>query len=254
MSLKEYEFYNKIKDWDFSKINYEEEILTDWDLYEILKSHINKESKILDLGTGGGEKVLKYFPECFEIIATDFSEEMIKTAKINLEKSDRKNIQFRVMDNLNMDVEDNYFDLVVARHTCIDAKGIYNALKPGGYLLVRGVDKEDSIKLKDYFGKGQAYFDSVSISKIDYDNIVKAGFKDVSLTLIDGVDYYKTKEDLLALLLKTPILDDFSEIDDNRFIEKELINLEILDKYIENNTCEKGIILKRKYYGIVARK
>ena len=47
--------------------------------------------------------------------------------------------------------------------------------------------------------------------KIDYDNIVKAGFKDVSLTLIDGVDYYKTKEDLLALLLKTPILDDFSE-------------------------------------------
>ena len=23
---------------------------------------------------------------------------------------------------------------------------------------------------------------------------------------------------------------------------------------IENNTCEKGIILKRKYYGIVARK
>lgn len=254
MSLKEYEFYNKIKDWDFSKINYEEEILTDWDLYEILKSHTNKESKILDLGTGGGEKVLKYFPDCKEIIATDFSEEMIKTAKMNLEKSGRKNIIFKVMDNLNMDIEEDYFDVVVARHTCIDAKGIYNALKPGGYLIVRGVDKEDSIELKDYFGKGQAYFDPVSISKIDYDNIINAGFADVKLTMIDGVDYYKTKEDLLALLLKTPILDNFSEIDDNRFIEKEPIDLNILDRYINDNTCDKGIILKRKYYGIVARK
>ena len=254
MNSKEYEFYNKIKDWDFSKINYEEEILTDWDLYEILKTHTNKESKILDLGTGGGEKVLKYFPDCSLVLATDFSEEMIKTAKINLEKSGRKNIHFKVMDNLNIDLEENYFDVVVARHTCIDANGIYNVLKSGGYLLVRGVDKEDSIELKNYFGKGQAYIDPVSISKIDYDNIVKEGFKDVSLTMIDVVEYYKTKEDLLALLLKTPILDDFSEIDDNKFLEKEMINLEILDKYIENNTCEKGIKLKRKYYGIVARK
>ena len=254
MSLKEYEFYNKIKDWDFSKINYEEEILTDWDLYEILKSHTNKESKILDLGTGGGEKVLKYFPDYKEIIATDFSEEMIKTAKMNLEKSGRKNIIFKVMDNLNMDLEEDYFDVVVARHTCIDPESIIKVLKQGGYLLVCGVDKEDSVELKDYFGKGQAYNDPVSISKIDYDNIINAGFSDVKLTMIDGVDYYKTKEDLLALLLKTPILDDFSEIDENEILEKEPIDLNILDRYINDNTCDKGIILKRKYYGIVARK
>lgn len=254
MSLKEYEFYNKIKDWDFSKINYEEEILTDWDLYEILKSHTNKESKILDLGTGGGEKVLKYFPDCKEIIATDFSEEMIKTAKMNLEKSGRKNIIFKVMDNLNMDLEEDYFDVVVARHTYIDPESIIKVLKQGGYLFVRGVDKEDSVELKDYFGKGQAYNDPVSISKIDYDNIINAGFSDVKLTMIDGVDYYKTKEDLLALLLKTPILDNFSEIDENEILEKEPIDLNILDRYINDNTCDKGIILKRKYYGIVAKK
>ena len=57
-------------------------------LYEILKSHTNKESKILDLGTGGGEKVIGYFPECAEILATDFSEGMIETANKNLKESD----------------------------------------------------------------------------------------------------------------------------------------------------------------------
>ena len=156
MNSKEYEFYNEIKDWDFSKINYIEEVYSSWDLYEILNSIAKKEDRILDLGTGGGEKVLKYFPEVKEIIATDFSEEMIKTAKLNLEKSGRKNIIFKQMDNLNMNLDKDYFDIVVARHTCIDAEGIYNVLKKNGHLLVRGVDQEDSIDLKNLFGKGQA--------------------------------------------------------------------------------------------------
>ena len=65
---------------------------------------------------------------------------MIKTANDNLEKSGRKNISFRIMDNLNMTTPDNYFDIVVARHTCIDAKQIYKTLKKDGKLLIRGVD------------------------------------------------------------------------------------------------------------------
>ena len=63
-------------------------------MYEILKNNCNILSKVLDLGTGGGEKVLANFPEAQEIIATDFSEEMIKTANYNLENSNRKNITF----------------------------------------------------------------------------------------------------------------------------------------------------------------
>ena len=90
MDNKEHDFYNEIKNWDFSDINRTEENFTNWDMYEILRNNSNSESKILDLGTGGGEKVLKYFPETKEIIATDFSEEMIKTANENLKKSNRK--------------------------------------------------------------------------------------------------------------------------------------------------------------------
>ena len=55
-------FYEKIKDWNFDKFNIESENLTNFDMYEILKDVTNKDSKILDLGTGGGEKLLKCFP------------------------------------------------------------------------------------------------------------------------------------------------------------------------------------------------
>ena len=94
----EKEYYEEIKDWDFSKFEIESESLTKWDLYEILNELANKDSKILDLGTGGGEKVLEFYPDCKEILATDFSEGMIETANKNLKESGRRNITFRLMD------------------------------------------------------------------------------------------------------------------------------------------------------------
>ena len=46
----------------------------------------------------------------------------------------------------------------------------------------------------------------------------------------------------------------FFEINENKYLEKEPIDIELLDKYIKENIAEKGIKLKRKYYGITARK
>ena len=89
---KELEYYEGIKDWNFDMFQIESESLTTWDMYEILNKLSNKKSKILDLGTGGGEEVLKSFPECKEILGTDFSNGMIETANKNLVNSGRKNI------------------------------------------------------------------------------------------------------------------------------------------------------------------
>ena len=155
------------------------------------------------------------------------------------------------MDNLNITTPDNYFDIVVARHTCTDAKQIYRTLKPGGKLLIRGVDKLDCWSLKILFGKGQSFEDEKPVSVIDYESVLAARFKGVELVPIHVREYYKTKEDLLALLLKTPILSDFSDEDDFR---KDLIDNNILEKYIIENTTEKGILLIRRYYGIMAIK
>lgn len=58
----------------------------------------------------------------------------------------------------------------------------------------------------------------------------------------------------MALLLKTPILSDFSEEHENSNLVKNDIDLEILNQYIKNNTTNKGILLRRRYYGIVANK
>ncbi len=254
--IAEKEYYEQIKNWSFDEFQIYSENYTKWDMFEILKNITNEESKILDLGTGGGEKVLTKFPQNVkEILGTDLSQGMIETAKKNLEKSGRKNISFRIMDNLKMDVPKNYFDIVVARNTVTDPKQIYECLKPGGHLLLHGVDQYDCYRLKMIFGRGQAMHDVKPISVIDYENVVNAGFKDVELVPIHEREYFKNRELLKEFLLKVPIIDDFSEIEeDNKDYYAKDLEDDKLDKYIEENTHDGKILLLRRYFGISARK
>jgi ubiquinone/menaquinone biosynthesis C-methylase UbiE len=253
MKTNEHDYYSELANWSFEDIDYISEVFIDWIYEDEIKKRVNENTRILDLGTAAGEKVLKKFPDCAEILGTDFSNEMIETANKNLLQSGRKNISFRVMDNLKMDTPDDYFDLVTARHTIIDPVQIYKTLREGGQLIIRGVDKLDCWSLKRMFGRGQAYHDIKPISLIDYEAIMDAGFKEVELIPLHVIEYYKTKEDLYALLVKTPILDEFSEESFNEY-ERKPIEKEIFEKYVEQNTTKKGIRLIRRYYGIIGKK
>ena len=154
-----------------------------------------------------------------------------------------------------MDVPDEYYDIVVARNTVTDPKQIYKCLKPGGYLLIRGVDKDDCWSLKMIFGRGQAYNDIKPISIIDYENVLNAGFKDVELIPIHEREYFKNEMLFKQFLKKVPILDDFSEEENEieHYHYKEL-DEKLLGKYIGENTYDGKVRLLRRYYGITARK
>lgn len=246
---KEKDFYEKIGNWDFSNINSISEPKENWDMYEEVAKYANEKSLILDLGTAGGEKVLNEMPKNVGmIIGTDLSPAMIKTARKNALKYPEVKAKFTVMDNLKIEFPNELFDIVVARNTVINAKEIHRVLTNCGILIIRGVDKFDCWELKEIFGRGQAFNDEKAISEIDYESIEEAGFKDIKAVSIDVNEYYKTPDDLLKLLLKTPILDDFSEENNTSFIHREKVEKDLFDLYVKNNTYEKGILLRRKYY------
>lgn len=254
MQQNELNYYESIGNWSFKDIKYTTEKLTDWDFYKKIKENTVEKSLCLDLGTGGGEKVLEKYPKVGMLIATDFSKEMIKTAKQNARNYADKKIKFAFMDNMKITFPNNIFDLVSARHTVINAKQIYDILNENGTLVIEGIDKKDCWELKEIFKRGQAYKDKISISQKDYMDIKEAGFSKIEKVEIIENEYYKTEDDLMALLLKTPILDNFSEIENNKFEHNKTIEKELFKKFIQKYTTEKGILLKRRLYGIIAKK
>lgn len=254
MQEKELNYYEKIGNWDFSQIKCKTENLTNWNYWEKIKENTNEKSLCLDLGTGGGEKVLNNYPDVGMLIATDFSEEMIKTAKENAKRYPNKRVKFTKMNNLEMNFPKETFDLVSARHTIINAKQIYDCLVPGGIVVIRGVDKRDCWEIKELFGRGQAYNDEIAISEKDYQDLVEAGFKNIKKVKILQNEYYEKEDDLMALLLKTPILDDFSEISGKESVHRNVVEQDLFNEYVRKYKTEKGILLKRVLYGIVAKK
>ncbi|MBQ2836116.1 MAG: methyltransferase domain-containing protein [Clostridia bacterium] len=254
MQENELKYYERIGNWDFSQIKCKTENLTIWDFYEQIKENTNEKSLCLDLGTGGGEKVLRNYPNVGMVIATDFSEEMIKTAKENEKRYANKKVKFTKMDNLEMTFPKETFDLISARHTIIDAKQIYDCLVTDGTVVIRGVDKKDCWEIKELFGRGQAYNDEIAISEKDYLDLKEAGFKNIVKVKILQNEYYQTEDDIMALLLKTPILNDFSEIKHGEFEHRTIVEKDLFDEYVKRYKTEKGILLKRVLYGIVAKK
>ncbi len=250
----EYKRYEEIGNWDFSDIEYTVEQDSDWNFYKEISQYSKSNSLILDLGTGGGEKALAQMPDVGMIIATDFSPKMIETANINKKNYPDKKIKFVTMDNLNMKFPNNLFDIITARHTIIDAKQIYNCLSNNGMLIIEGVDKYDCWELKKLFNRGQSFNDDISIRQKDYNDLKRAGFSEINLQEIVQYEYYKTANDLFALLLKTPILNNFSELDTSNNTHKNQIESDLFNQYISQHTTDKGIELKRVLYGIVAKK
>lgn len=179
---------------------------------------------------------------------------MIKTATENAKKYPNKKVRFTQMNNLKMAFPKETFDLISARHTIINAQQIYDCLIPDGVIVIEGIDKKDCWEIKEIFGRGQAYNDEISIYEKDYYDLKEVGFKNIEKVEILQNEYYETKEDLVALLLKTPILDEFSEINNESFEHKPIIENILLEEYINKFQTEKGILLKRVLYGIVAKK
>ena len=246
---KENDFYSKQGNWDFSQIKYETiyNPENEFDFYTMIKRYSNPNSLCLDLGTGGGENLLKFYPEVGYIIAIDNSKEMIETANKNHKFYKDKKVKFIIGDNLNLNFPNNLFDLVSARNTNSDPRQVFDILKEGGAFIIQGVDTKDCWELKEYFKRGQNYNQKEIFSEMEFKTFDNVGFKSVKLYPILFTEYYESKKELWKLLLKAPIINDFDS--NNNIIEDD-----ILDEYIKTHQTDKGIELKRVYYGILAIK
>ena len=154
---------------------------------------IKEGDTVIDLGSGAGN-------DCFvaravtgekgKVIGIDFTEKMIEKARMNAEKLNYHNVEFRLGDIEHMPVSADIADVVVSN--CVlnlvpnkfnVLKDVYRVLKPGGHFSISDIVLEGELpaKLKE---AAEMYAGCVSgaIQKQVYMELIEAtGFSNITL-------------------------------------------------------------------------
>ncbi len=132
--------------WDFSYITETgrmQEVPVRWNYYSKIKPYLYNVDRLLDLGTGGGEKLSKFTPLPKETYATEGYKPNVEIAKKNLEPLGIQVIEVDGEEgppyNSKLPFEDNYFDLIIVRHEAYCPREIYRILADDAHFITQQV-------------------------------------------------------------------------------------------------------------------
>lgn len=149
--------------WDFSRL--EGRLVSDeqwWDFEADCLDAMRSSSEITDLGTGGGERLIRLIDElpdreARQLVATEGWKPNVPEARENLAPYGVKVYEYDPESGETMPFDDGSFDLVLSRHEGIDAAEVARVLAPGGRFLTQQVEAYDAEELHDWFGAEYLY-------------------------------------------------------------------------------------------------
>lgn len=141
INLKKYllnEEQQSFRGWDFSYLDgrWESKSLS-WSYSQIVNRYRRSTDLLLDMGTGGGEFILKLGHPYQLISVTEGWEPNLLLCKERLEPLGIT-VKY-VEDDDKLDYPNEQFDLVINRHESFDQAEVYRVLKPGGYFITQQV-------------------------------------------------------------------------------------------------------------------
>jgi len=139
--------------WDFSRVRDERDPVP-WDYIDVVRRYLRLSDRVLDIGTGGGKKLLTLAPYFGTGIGIDVSAEMIEAASANKSSSLAGNVSFEVMRAEALQFADAEFDVVLNRHCTVDVGEVFRVLRPGGYFITQQVGARNTQNICALFGCG----------------------------------------------------------------------------------------------------
>ncbi|MBB3131080.1 SAM-dependent methyltransferase [Paenibacillus rhizosphaerae] len=241
-------FYNEVgqmNGWDFSRLNV---IVEDarWNFWNEISSRCKAGDIVLDIGTGGGEALLRMADAALLLIGIDHSEAMIHTANRNRERIGRSNVRFLPMEASKLDFPERFFQVISCRHSEFNAAEVARVLTDDGVFLTQQVGESDKSNLAQAFGRGQSGNTKRGTLMNRYAAELKeAGFRQIDCRQYDAVEYYATAEDLIFLLKHTPIIPGFGQ---------SASDFQTLHRFIAEHHTPKGIRTNADRFMIIASK
>lgn len=218
----------KIHGWDFSHINnrYEEEKDLPWNYYNVVKSYLSKEKRLLDIDTGGGEFLLSLNHPSKNLAATEGYSPNVKLCKTKLLPM---GIDFKEADpKIHLPYANCSFDIVINRHGDYNEKEIKRVLKRKGIFITEQVGAENDLGLIELlFSKTP----TLAFPE-QYLNISKNKFVKLNFDILESQEAYRPIKfyDVGALVWYAHIIEwEFPNFSVKNNLENLLVAQEILN-------------------------
>jgi ubiquinone/menaquinone biosynthesis C-methylase UbiE len=139
--------------WDFSYLD--DKVINElppWSYETMVRQQMAQAKAVLDLGTGGGEKLLEFkdvFPPKLAV-----TEGYIPNLELARRRLAPYGVQVRYSEAALAEIlpfGDAEFDLVIDRHTGYNTREVERVLKPGGVFLTQQVEGKSLLDLFDAF-------------------------------------------------------------------------------------------------------
>jgi len=127
--------------WDFSHLD--SRMIEDqvpWSYSTRAAELMGKASAVIDMGTGGGERLLELFPHWpKKVVVTEDYPPNFKLATERLSPFGVRIVDVSLTDFDHMPFADGEFDLVLNRHSGLNAREVARILAPGGAFLTQQI-------------------------------------------------------------------------------------------------------------------
>lgn len=154
-----------MRGWDFSVLD--GRLRSDdppWDFEQDCLDVLSRADRVLDLGTGGGERLRTLMEQLApekrpEAIATEGWAPNVPVAREHLAPLGVDVVEHDPETGQRFPFQDEAFDLVMCRHEACDVTEVARILAPGAALLSQQVEARDAQELRDWFGGEPQYPD-----------------------------------------------------------------------------------------------
>ena len=233
--------------WDFSRLHVERDLVP-WIYKDVVRAslaELERPIEVLDVGTGGGEKLFHLAPSFDRAIGIDPDPKMIQAAIDNTSPEFTHKFEFRLGDAASSGIQNNSVDCVLNRHAVVDVSEIDRVLRPGGVFLTQQVGRRNLEELVRRFG-GQDFGDDQLPEKLRQELIDS----DMIIARFEEYDVEYRFLDLKSVLFQIKAIEDYlvTNSSSKGFFDLLAETLEAIrdgkDEYVSNE--HRWLIVARK--------
>jgi len=234
--------------WDFSQVRADIESVS-WKYVDVVRRYLESSSRVLDIGTAGGEKFLYLLPYFGVGTGIDSDPAMIQAAKENTPLSLIKRVSFEVMQAEALKFPDNSFEVVLNRHAPVFPGEIVRVLRPDGVFITQQVGSNNTRNICSVFGcgpGGEYKRESLQNLGVLIDAFLNEGCRIVARASYDVCYWFCDVESLVFWLKAVPLPEDFDIERHWREVDK-IINEYSTSRGIETNEHRELLIVRKRH-------